>query len=220
MKIHVAIVEDDRHLRENWTSRLNADPRLRCVAACGSAEEALRRFPDCRPDVVLMDINLPGISGIRCTALLKQLLPKTHIIITTIYSNNESIFEALKAGANGYLLKSNSSETVIRSIVDVMEGGVPMTGQIARRVIEAFRAPQPHDMGETQLTTREKEILQHLAQGYANKEIAAKLELSISTVRTHLEHVYQKLHVNCRTQAAAKYLAEPDLREPLTSTMK
>ena len=127
--------------------------------------------------------------------------------MTTIYSNNESIFEALKAGANGYLLKSNSSEAVIRSIIEVVEGGVPMTGQIARRVIEAFRTPQPHEMGESQLTSREKEILQHLAQGYSNKEIAAKLELSVSTVRTHIEHIYEKLRVHCRTQAAAKYLA-------------
>ena len=214
MKINVAIVEDDKHLRENWVSRLNADERLRCVAACGSAEEAQRKLPDCRPDVVLMDINLPGMSGIRCTALLKQLLPKTYIIMMTVYSNNESLFEALKAGANGYLLKSNSSEAVIRSIIEVMEGGVPMTGQIARRVIEAFRAPQPHEMGESQLSTREKEILQHLAQGYSNKEIAAKLEISVSTVRTHIEHIYEKLRVHCRTQAAAKYLAEPELRKP------
>ena len=207
MKISVAIVEDEKELRENWVRRLNAHPRLRCIAACESAEGALRELPNCSPDVVLMDINLPGMSGIRCTARLKQLLPKTHIIMSTIYSSNESVFEALKAGANGYLLKSSSSEEVIQSIMAVVEGGAPMTGQIARRVIEAFRAPRPNEVVGGQLTTREKEILQHLAKGYTNKEIAAKLELSASTVRTHIEHVYEKLHVHCRTEAAAKYLA-------------
>lgn len=206
MRISVAIVEDDRALRENWSRLLNAHPRLRCVAACESADAALRQLPECRPDVVLMDINLPGMSGIRCTALLKQRLPKVQILVVTVYSNNNCIFEALKAGANGYLLKSNSSEEVIRSIVELTEGGAPMTGQIARRVIEAFRRPAPRRVDEAQLTARENEILRLLAQGYANKEIASQIEVGVSTVRTHIEHIYEKLHVHCRTQAAAKYL--------------
>jgi DNA-binding NarL/FixJ family response regulator len=214
MKIGVAIVEDNRELRENWVKRVNMHTRLRCVAACESAEAALQQLPNCSPDVVLMDINLPGMSGIRCTALIRQALPKAQILMLTIYSNNDYIFEALKSGANGYLLKSSSSEEVIRSIIDVMEGGAPMTGQIARRVIDAFRRPVPRDLREAPLTEREKEILQFLSQGYSNKEIAAKLEVSVSTVRTHIEHIYEKLHVHCRTEAAAKYLTEPELQKP------
>src|SRR5690349_8842671 len=134
MRISVGIVEDDREVRENWVKVLNAHPRLKCVADCESGEAALKKLPACSPDVVLMDINLPGMSGIECTALLKQSLPKTQILMVTIYSNNKSVFEALKVGASGYLLKNNSSEEVIRSIIEVVEGGAPMTGQIARRV--------------------------------------------------------------------------------------
>src|SRR5580700_4343966 len=206
MRINIGIVEDDREVRENWAKVLNAHPKLKCIAACESGEEALKRFPDCRPDVVLMDINLPGMSGIQCTALVKELLPKTQVLMVTIYSNNNSVFEALQAGASGYLLKNNSSEEVIRSIIEVVEGGAPMTGQIARRVIEMFRKPASKGLAQAQLTVREKEILQLIAQGYANKEIASRLEVGVSTVRTHIEHIYEKLHVHCRTQAAAKYL--------------
>jgi DNA-binding NarL/FixJ family response regulator len=206
MKIKIAIVEDDREVRENWVKVLNAHPKLKCVAACESGETALKQFPDCRPDVILMDINLPGMSGIQSTALLKEILPNTHVLMVTIYSNNNSIFEALQAGASGYLLKNHSSEEVIRSIIEVVEGGAPMTGQIARRVIEVFRKPAYKDLAKAQLTAREKEILHLIARGYANKEIASQLEVEVSTVRTHVEHIYEKLHVHCRTQAAAKYL--------------
>jgi len=206
MRITVAIVEDDRELRQSWARILNAHPKLHCVATCESGDEALRQLPECRPDVVLMDINLPGMSGIRCTALLKQRLPQTQILVVTVYSNTNYIFEALKAGASGYLLKSHSVAEVMRSILEVMEGGAPMTGQIARRVIETLRAPAPHAVKDAQLTEREKEVLQLLAQGYINKEIASKLEIAVSTVRSHIEHIYEKLHVRCRTEAAAKYL--------------
>jgi DNA-binding NarL/FixJ family response regulator len=206
MRISVGIVEDDREVRENWVKVLNSHPRLKCVADCDSGESALKLLPACTPDVVLMDINLPGMSGIECTALLKQRLPKLQILMVTIYSNNKSVFEALKVGASGYLLKNVSSEEVIRSIIEVVEGGAPMSGQIARRVIEAFRQPAPKDLAGTQLTTREKAILHLLAKGYANKEIASQLDIGVSTVRTHIEHIYEKLHVHCRTEAAAKYL--------------
>lgn len=206
MKIRVGIVEDDNEVRENWIKVLDSHPKLKCVGACESGEMALKQFADCQPDVILMDINLPGMSGIQSTVLLKELLPKTHVLMVTIYSNNNSIFESLQAGASGYLLKNNSSEEVIRSIVDVVEGGAPMTGQIARRVIEVFRKPAPRDLTNAQLTTREKEILHLIAKGYANKEIAFQIQVEVSTVRTHIEHIYEKLHVHCRTQAAAKYL--------------
>ncbi len=210
MKISVGIVEDDREVRENLVKVLNAHAKLRCVAECESGEAALKQFPTSRPDVVLMDINLPGMSGIQCTALLKDRLPKTQVLMVTVYSNNNSVFEALKAGASGYLLKNNSSEEVIRSILEVVEGGAPMTGQIARRVIEAFRKPAPIELAEAQLTTREKEILQLISKGYANKEIASQLDVGVSTVRTHIEHIYEKLHVHCRTEAAAKYFVGSD----------
>ena len=210
MKIKVGIVEDDRAARENWVKILNAHPKLTCVAACATGEEALKLLPDRRPDVVLMDINLPGMTGIQCTALIKKGLPNTLILMVTAFSNNDYIFEALQAGASGYLLKSKSSEEVVHSILDVMEGGAPMTGQIARRVIEVFRKPASKGLAEAELTTRENEILQWIAKGLSNKEIAAKIETTVYTVRKHVEHIYEKLHVHCRTEAAAKYLGGAD----------
>ncbi len=210
MKIKVGIVEDDRAARENWVKILNAHPKLACAAACATGEEAFKLLPDCRPDVVLMDINLPGMTGIQCTALIKKALPNTLILMVTAFSNNDYIFEALQAGASGYLLKSKSSEEVVHSILDVMEGGAPMTGQIARRVIEVFRKPASQGLAEAELTTRENEILQWIAKGLSNKEIAAKIETTVYTVRKHVEHIYEKLHVHCRTEAAAKYLGGAD----------
>jgi DNA-binding NarL/FixJ family response regulator len=206
MSIKVAIVEDDAKARENWVKILNSHPNLTCVAACATGEEAVTRLPPCEPDVVLMDINLPGMTGIKCTALIKQLIPKTHVLMVTVFSNNEYIFEALQAGANGYLLKSKSSDEVARSILDVMDGGAPMTGQIARRVIEVFRKPAPRGVADAELTVREAEILQLVAKGLSNKEIASQINTTIYTVRKHVEHIYEKLHVHCRTEAAAKYL--------------
>jgi DNA-binding NarL/FixJ family response regulator len=206
MKIKIGIVEDDRAARENWVKILNADPKLTCVAACATGEEALKILPDCNPDVVLMDINLPGMMGIKCTALLKDRLPRTQILMVTAFSNNDYIFDSLQAGASGYLLKSKSSEEVIRSIVEVMEGGAPMTGQIARRVIEVFRKPAPQGVEEARLTPRESEILQWIAKGMSNKEIASQIKTTTYTVGKHIEHIYEKLHVHCRTEAAAKFL--------------
>lgn len=207
--VSVAIVENDAETRAGWVKLLEGHPRIKCVAACESGEAALRRIPDCRPRVVLMDINMPEMSGIRCTALLKQLLPKTQILMLTAYSHNEYIFEALKAGASGYLLKSISPDELISSILDVVDGGAPMTGQIARRVIAAFRTPAPKGLANAQLTSREIEILERLAKGYSNKDIASHLGCSTPTVRTHLQHIYEKLHVHCRTQAVAKYWGDP-----------
>jgi DNA-binding NarL/FixJ family response regulator len=208
-KIKVGVVEDDANARESRVTLLNAHPRLGCVAACATAEEAIRRLPDCKPEVILMDINLPGMSGLKCTAQLKALLPQAHILMVTAFSNDDYIFEALQAGASGYLLKSKSSDAVNQAILDVMEGGAPMTGQIARRVIEVFRKPASRDVAEARLTTRENEILQWLAKGLSNKEIASQINTSVANVRRHIEHIYQKLHVHCRTEAAAKYLAGP-----------
>jgi DNA-binding NarL/FixJ family response regulator len=206
MRISVGIVEDDRELRESLTKVIGGRSQLHCVGACRSGEEALKLLPSVAPDVVLMDINLPGMTGLKCTALLKDRLPKTQILMLTVYSNNAYIFEALQAGASGYLLKSNSSDEVVQSIINVMEGGAPMTGQIARRVIEAFRKPAPNGVAQAGLTDRELEVIQLIAKGYANKEIAAHLGVALSTIRRHIENIYEKLHVHCRTEAAARFL--------------
>jgi DNA-binding NarL/FixJ family response regulator len=157
---HLVTIEGlngDADTRRDLVKLLNAHPRVQCVAVCESAEVALERIPECRPQVILMDINLPGMSGIRCTARLKQLLPKTHILMLTAFSDDGSILEAVQAGASGYLLKSIPSTEVIGSILDVVDGGAPMTGKIARRVLEVFRQTAPKGPAEAQLTTREYE---------------------------------------------------------------
>jgi DNA-binding NarL/FixJ family response regulator len=205
-RIRVALVEDNAETLRTWAALLDAHPRVQCVAACETAEAALIRMPECQPQVILMDINLPGLSGIRCTALLKERLPSAQILMLTAYSHNNYIFEALKAGASGYLLKSISSAELIRSILEVVDGGAPMTGQIARRVIAVFRQQAAQGSDQDQLTSRENEILQLLAKGYTNKEIASHLDCSAGTIKVHLEHIYAKLHVHCRAGATAKYL--------------
>ena len=208
-KVRVALVEDNAETRRTWAELLDAHPRVQCVAACETAEAALQRIPECQPQVILMDINLPGMSGIRCTALLKERLPTAQILMLTAYSHNDYIFEALKAGASGYLLKSLSSAELIRSILEVVDGGAPMSGQIARQVIAVFRQPTGQRLAQAALTHREKEILQLLAQGYTNKEIAAHLACSAGTIKVHLDHIYGKLHVHCRAGATAKYFGGP-----------
>lgn len=218
MPLRVAVVEDNARTRTGLAQLLESAPGIKCVAACGSADEAVRVIPGCRPQVVLMDINLPGMSGIQCTALLKAQLPKTQVLMLTAYSDNDYVFEALKAGASGYLLKSIAPEDLLDSIQEVVDGGAPMNGMIARQVIEAFRKPSGGPT-ETPLTARENEILGFLSRGYSNKEIAARLELSTGTVSVHLEHIYAKLHVRCRTEAAAKYLGSPTVAPQPQATM-
>jgi DNA-binding NarL/FixJ family response regulator len=204
--IKVAIVEDSAGVRVNWARLLDAAPGFRCVAACASGEQALKTLPPLAPDVVLMDIHLPGLSGIECTARLKARLPQTQILMVTVHGDNERVFAALEAGASGYLLKRTRAEELLEAIADVMRGGAPMTGEIARMVIASFRRPAAAAAAVAALTPREEEILAWLTQGYSNKEIADRLSVSFDTVRTHLRHVYEKLHVRSRTEAATKYL--------------
>ena len=201
----VAIVEDSRSTRQSLEAVINLSRDYRCVCACASAEEALHELPLHQPEVVLMDINLPGMSGVKCVAQLKNLLPQVRVIMITVYRNPEMIFGALRAGACGYLLKRSSPDQVLNAIREAQEGGAPMTGEIARQVITYFQSQtRVEDEVET-LTAREQEVLELLAKGYSNKEIAARLSVSVAAIRWHLTHIYQKLHVQSRTQAVSKF---------------
>jgi DNA-binding NarL/FixJ family response regulator len=207
MEIRVAIVEDSPGIREQWSRLVEESPGFRLVCACGDAEAALRDLPLRRPDVVLMDINLPGMSGIECTARLRVAMPQVRILMVTVYDDNDRIFKALQAGASGYLLKRSSGEQLLHAITEVMEGGGPMSGEIARRVIQSFQRPTPTVEPDVELTAREREVLDWVARGFATKEIADRLGISARTVSLHLQHIYGKLHVRSRTEAALKYLA-------------
>jgi len=202
--ITVAIVEDNAGLRRSLEMLLADSPGYRCTGAYSSAEDALREIPKKPPMVVLMDINLPNMSGIECTRLLREALPELRVVIVTIYGDNEKIFKALRAGASGYLLKRSSPETILQAITDVRQGGAPMSSDIARKVIETFQQPLVQPVPDAELSTREKEVLEFLMQGLPDKEIAAKLFISFPTVRYHLNNIYTKLHVRSRTEVVIK----------------
>jgi DNA-binding NarL/FixJ family response regulator len=204
--IHVALVENDNDVRESLAQYINESPGFKCVCACDTAEDALRVIPKCRPDVVLMDIHLPGRSGIECTRRLKKLCPLIHIIILTVCDDQDKIFSALKAGASGYLLKRTDPFEILDAVKDVKQGGAPMTGQIARKVIQSFREKPSQSRIAAALSERERELLVLMARGLCAKEIAQQLSVSINTVRTHLQHIYEKLHVHSRSEAIIKYL--------------
>jgi DNA-binding NarL/FixJ family response regulator len=203
----VALVEDEQEIRERWTRLLESFGDFRCVCACSSGEEALRAVPAALPDIVLMDIFLPGMSGIECTARLKGLLPQMQILILTASDDEEMVFPALEAGANGYLLKQSKPADLRQALLDALKGGVPMTSGIARRVAEYFRQRAQLRDEVVRLSPREKEVLAMLSRGYSNKEIALKLSLSVETIHGYLKHVYEKMHVRSRAEAVAKYLS-------------
>jgi DNA-binding NarL/FixJ family response regulator len=202
----VAIVEDHAELRESWAQIVNDAPGYRCVCTCDTGEEALKAIPNHKPDVVLMDINLPAMSGIECTGRLKSKFPNLQVLILTVYEDSDKIFDALQAGASGYLLKRTSPTKLIEAIGDVKQGGAPMTSEVARKVVHSFRKPASTNSAEAQLTSREEEILKLLSQGFVTKEIAGKLGISFFTAQTHLKKIYEKLHVRSRTEAVIKYL--------------
>ncbi len=210
--VRVAFVEDQPEVRESWTRLLNSFPDFKCVCVCASGEEALRIIPQEQPDVILMDIFLPRMSGIECTARLKVLLPQLQIIILTAMDDQELVFLALEAGADGYLLKRTKPSDLRAALLEVLGGGAPMTGQIARRVIESFRRKAKAREESVRLSVREEQILILLSEGYSNKLIADKLELSIDTVCSHLKHVFYKLHVSSRTEAVVRYMASKTIR--------
>jgi DNA-binding NarL/FixJ family response regulator len=206
MSIRVGIVEDDRSVRENLAVWIDQTPGFACAAACASAEDALKRLPGCAPDVVLMDIHLPGQSGIECVARLRRLLPQTQVIMLTVEEDSEQVFESLKAGATGYLVKHVPPEEILEAVAEVHRGGAPMSSHIARRVVLAFQQHAQADVGGVQLSPREETILRLLAKGARSKEIGDQLDISPGTVNTHVRHIYEKLHVRSRAEAVARFV--------------
>ncbi len=205
-KITVAIVEDNSALGASLRKIVETSDNMELVGLWTSGEEALKKIEAFRPQVILMDINLPGISGIEVTARVKQHLPEIQIIMVTVYRDHNKNFAALKAGAAVYLLKRSTTADVRDAITGVLTGGAPMSPEIARRIVDAFhQSPGEGSGGESELSPREIEILETLCEGLANKEIAGRLGISFETVRVHLKNIFEKLHVRSRTEAAMKY---------------
>jgi DNA-binding NarL/FixJ family response regulator len=204
--ISVSIVDDEKKLCQSIATFLNSAPGFRCTSIYGNAEAALKHLPGNPPDVVLMDINMAGINGIECVKRLKGLTPQTQILMFTIYEDTEQIFKALAAGATGYLLKRLAPGELLQAIRDVYAGGSPMSNSIARKVVASFQLANSSGQKENLLSSREEQVLDCLAQGLAYKQIGDQLGISINTIRTHLRHIYEKLHVQSRTEAVAKYL--------------
>lgn len=207
MPITVSIVEDNDKLRGTLARVLNRAEGFQCVSEHGSAEDALKELPNIKPNVVLMDINLPGINGVECVRKLKPLLPQTQVMMLTVYEDTENIFNALAAGANGYMLKRTSTKELIEAIHEVHRGGSPMTMHIARKVVQSFQRPASAAASATEnLSEREQQVLDLLAQGLIYKEIAEKIGVSYETVHTYVRRIYEKLQVRTRTEAVAKFL--------------
>jgi DNA-binding NarL/FixJ family response regulator len=206
MLINVGIVEDNKKIREGLAALIDGSDGFSCKAIYGTAEEALRKFPFENPDVVLMDINLPGISGIECLIRLKEILPDVQVMMLTVYEDDDLIFKSLVAGATGYILKRTPPTELLDAIKEIHGGGSPMSDQIARKVVQAFQQMGRSSKETENLSDRETEILGYLSKGYQDKEIADKLFLSVKTVRTHLRNIYRKLEVRSRTEAVLKYI--------------
>jgi DNA-binding NarL/FixJ family response regulator len=209
MPTSIALVDDDAETRRQLELLIDKTADFQCVGSFGNGEAALKRLPEVKPEVVLMDIQMPGISGIECAARLKAELPSVHILMLTVYEDTEKIFDALKAGAIGYLTKRTPPEDLIAAIQDVQRGCSPMSGHIARKVVQFFHRP-PAVSPERSLTPREQQILDLLAKSYFYKEIADQLSIGTETVRTHIRSIYEKLQVRTRTEAVVKYLQKRD----------
>ena len=206
MPITVSIVEDNEQLRTTMAKVLNRSEGFRCLSHHGSAEEAIKELPRVKPEVVLMDINLPGINGVECVRQLKQVLPALQVMMLTVYEDTENIFSALAAGATGYLLKRTKTAELLEAIREVHRGGSPMTTHIARKVTQSFQKAGPSTQATENLSQREQEVLDCLSQGFLYKEIAEKLGISYETVHTYIRRIYEKLQVRTRTEAVAKFL--------------
>jgi DNA-binding NarL/FixJ family response regulator len=206
--ISVSIVDDEKQLRHSITTFVSGSPGFRCVSAYSSAEAAIEGLPKDKPDVVLMDINLGGMNGIECVQRLKTLTPEMQIMMLTVYEDTDQIFKALTAGATGYLLKRSSPTRLLQAIREVHSGGSPMSSSIARKVVASFQKSTQTGEGRVHLSPREEMVLGCLAKGLTYKQIADQLSISIDTIRTYLRRIYEKLHVQSRTEAVAKYLSQ------------
>ena len=204
----IAIIEDERELREGLQSLINLTPNLSCVKSFGTMETALREIRDDEIDLVLTDIGLPKISGIEGTQILREKFPELPVVILTVHEENEKIFQALCAGASGYLLKNTPPKQIIEAINEVLSGGAPMSPDVARRVVTLFRKFAPPEISDYKLTEQEKQILKMLVDGHHYKTAAHELGISIHTVSFHLRNIYSKLHVHSKTEAVAKALRE------------
>jgi DNA-binding NarL/FixJ family response regulator len=204
--IKAAIVEDNNTLRNSLTNLINQTDGMRCVASLGNLLNVVSEFKKAQPDIALMDIGLPHISGIEGVRTVKENFENIQVLMFTVFDDDEKIFEAIKAGASGYLLKKSSPEEIIDAIQSLYNGGAPMTASIARKVIQSFQNNHLNAKNEYQLTTRENEILHSLIDGLSYKKLAEKYFISVSTIRTHIRHIYEKLHVNSKSQAVAKAL--------------
>ena len=205
MNITVSIIEDDASVRQILTGWIDTAKGFHCLSAYGSAESAVASLPQEAPDILLVDINLPGMNGIECVCRLKPLIPKTQFLMLTVYADTDHIFDALAAGASGYLLKETGCEELIASLKLTHKGGAAMTSQIARKVVQSFHQPQPENPEPQGLTPREQAVLKLLARGDYYKEIAESLGVSVNTIATHVHNIYKKLHVRTRARAIAKY---------------
>lgn len=210
MPVSVSIVEDNDKLRGTLARVINRADGFRCISDYANAEDALKDLPQVKPDVVLMDINLPGMNGVDCVRQLKQLLPQTQVMMLTVYEDTENIFNALTAGANGYMLKRTSSKDLLEAIQEVHRGGSPMTMHIARKVVSSFQKTAATAQPTENLSEREQQVLDLLSQGLMYKEIADKLAISYETVHTYIRRIYEKLQVRTRTEAVAKFLRRQD----------
>ena len=206
MAITVAIVEDMNEIRETLNHFINKDKEMKVIGSFQTAEEASEALPALQPDLVVMDISLPGMSGIECIRRIKPICPRTQFMMFTVYENDEKVFEALKAGAAGYMLKKHGSQKIIEALKELHSGGAPMSAEIARKVVSVF---QEHIQLENELapllTSRENEVLRLLATGLLYKEISQHLNISHNTVKQHIHNVYEKLHVQNRTEALNKF---------------
>lgn len=208
-KIAIGMVEDDARARKMFVDWINRAPEFHVVCDFGSAESALAGMVACAPEIVLMDINLPKMNGVECVRRLKPLLPKTQFVMLTVYEDDDHIYNALQAGATGYLLKQTPRPELITALQEVHRGGSPMASNIARKVVQSFQQKLPKDTSATdELSTREREVLSLLARGFLYKEIADSLKIALPTVNTYIRRIYEKLHVRSRAQAVAKFSNE------------
>jgi DNA-binding NarL/FixJ family response regulator len=206
MPTTIAIVEDDAVICEDLTRMIGETGDMTCICSCRNGQAALHKVPKCRPEVIIMDIQLPDISGIECTARIKRLLPETKVLMFTIRDDEDQIFQALEAGADGYLLKSARPPELMRALREITRGGGPMTTEVSRVVVQSFFKPVPAHDAWDDLTPRERDVLEFLVDGHVSKEIATRLFISVQTVNYHLKQIYQKMNVRTRTEAAVEYL--------------